>query len=144
MTDAPPWFNNALADGLTMLVALSLPGTPPAETIALTLQAWVGALWTRKKWREEEDLKRLHRGFVELAGTCTRWPSPQQLVDALPPREPPVPQLPAPDLEPEQLAARRAQIDALIAGLSVDVQAELRRIKRARAARLADKLPPKE
>jgi hypothetical protein len=112
VVDAEAWFNDLVADGLTMLVALSLPGTPPAETIALTLNVWVNALWPRAKW-SEEDAPRMHAAFVQLAGTCTRWPAPTQLVDALPPRPKPL-QLAGPQLTPEQRAANKKRIADLI------------------------------
>jgi hypothetical protein len=118
----PSWFNNTLADGLTMLVALALPGTPPAETIALTLNVWVNALWPRQAWTED-DSQRLQAAFVYLAGTCDRWPTPRQLVQALPAR-PEVRQLEGPRLSPEKMAANKqraldllqAAREALLAG----------------------------
>jgi hypothetical protein len=117
----PSWFNNTLADGLTMLVALALPGTPPAETIALTLNVWVNALWSRQAWTED-DTQRLQAAFVYLAGTCDRWPAPRQLRAALPAR-PEVPLLEE-RYSPEKMAANKqraldllqAAREALLAG----------------------------
>ncbi len=123
----PAWFNNALADGLTMLLALALPGTPPAETIKLTLNVWENSLWQRQAW-SADDTPRLQAAFVYLAGTCDRWPAPRQLRAALPAR-PEVPLLKERH-SPEKMAANK--------------QRALDLLQEARAALLAPKQQPKE
>lgn len=114
MVDA--WFNDAVIDGLTMLVPLSLPGTPAAEAVPLTAQAWINTLWDHGRWDQEPDMPRLQAGFVRLARTHDRWPAPRHLLEAMPPRRE-VRALPPPQLSKEQLAANRARIAALIESL---------------------------
>jgi hypothetical protein len=100
---AEPWFRAAIAQGLVRLVALSLPGTPPADTIELTREAWIEALWPLRAWDERLDRERIASAFRALMGTCERWPAPAALMRALPPRHEP-PKLPEP---PPSEAARR-------------------------------------
>ncbi|HHJ12256.1 MAG TPA: hypothetical protein ENK00_03660 [Chromatiales bacterium] len=82
---AETWFRRAIAEGLTRLTALSLPGTPPAETIKLTREAWVEALWEGRAW-VETDAERIAAGFRSLSRRIDRWPAPKALLDHLPPR----------------------------------------------------------
>lgn len=110
-TPPPQWFRRALAEGLTRLVALSLPGTPPAETIKLTREAWVESLWDGRAW-DETDAERIAAAFRAIARRADRWPAPRHLVEHLPAR--PAPRaLPKPKPNAEQREKVRAQIDKL-------------------------------
>lgn len=107
-TEAPAWFHNRVVDGLQMLVALALQGTPPAETVALTAQVWVATLWRARPWLDERDAQRIAAAFADLAARIDRWPAPRQLLDALPAVAPIA--LPAPRLSDAQ---RRANLQRL-------------------------------
>lgn len=111
--DIPAWFQNTLAEGLQSLVALSLPGQPPAETIALTLDVWVHAVWRAPvQWSEQYDRARLRHAFFTISRRTERWPAPRHLIEAMPPR-PEAPALPAPRISDEQRARYRANIAQL-------------------------------
>lgn len=101
------WFRSSIAHGLVRLVALSLPGTPPADTIELTREAWIDALWPTHAWNADLDAPRLAAAFRTLAITCERWPAPVALLRALPvrPQPPALPQ-PAPSEEQRRRSAR--------------------------------------
>ncbi|MFZ5466613.1 MAG: hypothetical protein ACOZAI_05060 [Pseudomonadota bacterium] len=104
---APAWFRQSIGRGLQQLVCLSLPGQPPAETIALTKEAWINTLWTARRWQETE-LERLMEAFRLLARRCDRWPAPRAILDHLPPPRA-VRALPKPRTE----AMRQAGLQAL-------------------------------
>lgn len=103
MDVAPRWFHNQVIDGMQMLVALALPGTPPAETVALTAQAWVGALWAARAWEAERDGWRINSAFQSMAVRVDRWPAPQRLLVELPIAAEPA-ALPAPRPSEDQRA----------------------------------------
>jgi hypothetical protein len=109
MSHPEPWFRASIAQGLVRLVALSLPGTPPAETIELTREAWIEALWPTRAWNERLDAQRLAEAFRALLVSAERWPAPAHLLRALPPRKEP-PRLPPP---PPSAAARKKIIAAI-------------------------------
>ncbi|HXF66225.1 MAG TPA: hypothetical protein VNK67_05935 [Burkholderiales bacterium] len=105
----PAWFRQAIAQGLVRLVALSLPGTPPAETIELTREAWIEALWPTRAWDERLDAQRIAEAFRSLMLSSERWPAPVHLLRTLPPRPEPL-KLPEPPPDEE---SRRRILDAL-------------------------------
>lgn len=106
--EMPSWFRAAVGEGLQGLVVLSLPGTPAAETIALTADVWMQTLWSSPiAWDEQLDRPRLARAFVLLLRHVERWPAPKHVLDHLPPR-PDRLKLAAPPLTPEQLKRNRA------------------------------------
>lgn len=85
--NAPAWFRQAIGRGLQQLVCLSLPNQPPAETIALTKEAWINTLWTSREWIERDEV-RLMDTFRLLARRLDRWPAPRSIIDYLPPPKP--------------------------------------------------------
>lgn len=85
MKELPDSLYNAVIDGLTMLLALRLPGTPAADTAQATAQAWSVALAANKQWDAEADLPRIQMAFAVLAANTDRWPAPRHLLDCLPP-----------------------------------------------------------
>jgi hypothetical protein len=107
------WFRASIAQGLVRLVALSLPGTPPADTIELTREAWIEALWPTRAWDADLDAPRIAAAFRTLMITCERWPAPVALLRALPAR-PHAPALPPPPASAEQ-RRRAGQILAAVA-----------------------------
>ena len=75
---------NEVLNGLLMLLALRLPGTPAADAIAATAAAWEIALTSGKAWRDE-DAPRFQTAFATLAATAEAWPAPAALLKAMPP-----------------------------------------------------------
>lgn len=81
----PDELHNAVLDGLTLLLALRLPGAPAADTALATAEAWGIALATGRRWEVAQDLPRINKAFQTLAATADKWPPPKALIDALPP-----------------------------------------------------------
>ena len=108
MEPAPKWFRVAISEGLIRLVALSLPNTPPAETIELTKEAWIAALYEGRVW-VDTDAGRLTAGFRSLARKVDRWPAPRLLLEHLPAR-PEYAKLSGPSLSPDERQANRERI----------------------------------
>lgn len=103
--EAPSWFNNEIINGIQKLAALSLNGTPPSETIALTAIAWVETLWSANiAWTQELDTQRIEHAFKKLSREAERWPSPKQFLDLLPNRPEPK-KLPSPTVDKDQAKA---------------------------------------
>lgn len=97
---APPWFSNQVVSGLQYLWALGLPGTPAGELAQLTATAWIDTLWHHNvRWQEALDPPRLEAAFKTAARLAERWPTPRQVLQALPDR-PVVQALPAPSSGP--------------------------------------------
>ena len=65
---------NEVLNGLLLLLALRLPGTPAAEAITATAAAWEIALTSGKAWRGE-DAPRFQAAFATLAATADQPPS---------------------------------------------------------------------
>lgn len=116
------WVERELARGLQGLIALRLSGAPGEDAVTLTLDIWLAALAERAaSWTEAADAPRLKAAFRALYAQCTAWPVPRQLLDSLPAPKPAV-ALPAPRLTPEQRAANRARLDALMKDLSAKMR----------------------
>jgi len=109
----PDWFFNAVLDGIQRLYVLSLPRTPSADTIELTQEVWVEALWSAARWDEDADRPRLASAFRALERTATEWPSPRLLLQHLPRRSRQA-ALPAPGLTEEQRRRNQARIRELV------------------------------
>ncbi|MBF0803324.1 MULTISPECIES: hypothetical protein [unclassified Neisseria] len=86
MRELPASLHNAVIDGLTLILALRLPGTPAADTVQATAQAWSVALAAGKAWDAEQDIPRINQAFAVLAAQADRWPAPRDLLGCLPPR----------------------------------------------------------
>lgn len=109
-TEDDRWLKNAVIDGVQLLYSLALPGSPAGEVLPLTAQGWIEVLRRCRTWVPERDAKRLHPGFVALAGAVDRWPAPKQLLDHLPPVQAPLALVEA---APPISAAQRQQLQAL-------------------------------
>lgn len=112
MSNPPVWFRRAIAEGQTRLLALSLPGTPPEETIKLTREMWAEALWEGRAW-VEDDAGRIAAGFRSLARKVDRWPPPKLLLEHLPAR-PERKKLEAPKLSPEERERNRQRVRSML------------------------------
>lgn len=87
MAAAPDWFSDQVIEGVQMLYALSLAGCPPAETVQLTAQVWIQALWGAQRCTDPAlDRERLQAAFLAVARLAERWPAPRAVLDHLPAR----------------------------------------------------------
>lgn len=85
----PDWLAKAVMAGLQRLLALRLRGSPATDMLAGTAKAWLAAIVSRPiAWDEQRDLPRIQRAFIDLSATVDQWPSPKQLMDAMPKSEP--------------------------------------------------------
>lgn len=110
---APAWFSNTVIEGVQLLLLLSLPGTPAAETVSGTALAWVDLLWGNgQHWQEAHDTLRLREAFRHLGAASTRWPAPSELRQHLPAR-PIQPRLPAPRITDEERQTTIARSKAI-------------------------------
>ena len=111
------WLKQAVGKGLSALVVLHLDGGPASETVTQTAAIWYRVLkgWPIV-WDEALDRPRLTTAFLTLAGRSTRWPSPVQLREHLPPRVYPLKELPKPEYPKEQAKANLVRIKAMIRG----------------------------
>ena len=85
MKELPTQLHNAMIDGLTMLLTLRLSGSPAADTVAATAQIWSRVLAHGRAWDEARDVPRFQTAFMVLANEMSRWPSPKDFLDNLPP-----------------------------------------------------------
>lgn len=85
MKELPAQLHNAMIDGLTMLLTLRLSGSPAADTVAATAQTWSRVLAHGRAWDETRDVPRFQTAFMVLANEISRWPSPKDFLDKLPP-----------------------------------------------------------
>lgn len=85
MKELPTQLHNAMIDGLTMLLTLRLSGSPAADTVAATAQTWSRVLAHGRAWDEARDVSRFQTAFMVLANEMSRWPSPKDFLDKLPP-----------------------------------------------------------
>jgi hypothetical protein len=83
---AQDWITRAVSSGLQKLILLNLEHAPALDVLAGgVLPAWVEAITTGKMLDESRDEPRIQAGFRALMAHCTSWPSPRQLMDAMPP-----------------------------------------------------------
>lgn len=88
---AADWFADQVISGVQALIALHLPGGPPADTIGYTGQVWINTLWSASSdWQMERDAQRINEAFTQLSRRCDRWPAPVKLLESLPARAQPV------------------------------------------------------
>lgn len=85
MKELPTQLHNAMIDGLTMLLTLRLSGSPAADTVAATAQTWSCVLAHGRAWDEARDVPRFQTAFMVLANEMSRWPSPKDFLDKIPP-----------------------------------------------------------
>ncbi|QGM80684.1 hypothetical protein [Otariodibacter oris] len=94
------WLKQSLASGVSMLLLLRLKNAPPEDAIQPTLEAWFRVITYKKTWDKELDRARFESAFMYLAQNCDKFPSPKQLLEAMPKRE--FKELPPPEITPEQ------------------------------------------
>jgi hypothetical protein len=113
------WLREEVSKGIAALYLLRLPGAPAGDLLAETVGLWVAVIRNGRAFTAAQDVPRFRRAFLALA-SAERWPTPKQLLDALPP--PPAPKLLSkPKPNPE--VGRRA-IAELAAFLGVPAKTE--------------------
>ena len=81
MMPPPVWFWLRVDEGLTLLRALRLPGTPRLKAAEFELFDWVQTLWPlREGWEQERDGARLAQAFGVAAVRGQNWPTPVQVL----------------------------------------------------------------
>lgn len=110
------WIKREISEGLKRLMCLGLERTPAAEVITLTAAVWLESLTERRVWDADLDAPRFRAAFRVLCSTRRAWPVPQDLIDAMPPRDQlaltkqPIP------ADPERAAAAIAEVTAMLRG----------------------------
>lgn len=107
--------NNLILDRIQRLICLGLEGQPAAELIAGTAQ-----IWQEKLGRYDE--RRLIVAFDSVEGTARRWPTPADVIAALPvyahtytETAAPQPGVPQIATDPEAAQRSKERIDGVIA-----------------------------
>lgn len=104
------WLRTEIAEGLMALVALSRPGTPGADTIALTAGVWETAMRSAGVTVAQIDAGRVRAGFKPLLKKrLDEWPEPYAVIAELP-RRPPQQKIESPQLTDEQRAQGAAML----------------------------------
>jgi hypothetical protein len=88
MKQADDWLVAECAHGIGVLLALGLPYRPELEAARAAAAAWAYAIANNTALKLEDAL-RVRAAFAQLAGTSKQWPTPADLIRALPRREPP-------------------------------------------------------
>ena len=105
------WLKSVLAQGVAMLLLLRLKNSPTEDVIQPTLEAWYRVITYKKSWDMELDKVRFETAFMTLGQTCDWFPTPKQLLEALPQRE--YPELPPPTPKSvEEMAQEKAQVES--------------------------------
>ncbi|OOF70201.1 hypothetical protein [Rodentibacter caecimuris] len=90
------------------MLLLRFKNSPADDVIKPTLEAWYRVITHKKVWDMALDKTRFETAFMTLGQPCW-FPTPKQLLEALPSRE--YPELPPPlPKTAEELAAEQAQI----------------------------------
>lgn len=85
------WMRNEVIEGLQKLLSIRLKNAPPADVIKGTVEVWAECLQSRPiAWDEKLDVKRIKRAFTELCATCDTFPTPNDFLRVLAPREKPL------------------------------------------------------
>lgn len=80
------WITRTISSGLQKLILLSLDHAPALDVLAAgTLPAWVEAVTYGRGFNQQRDEPRIQEGFRRLMATATVWPTPRQLLEAMPP-----------------------------------------------------------
>lgn len=110
------WLREELRDGLAALFILRLPGSPAGDTMPFVVDTWFASLTRFRVFDAELDRQRFRDGFLKLATGVRQWPSPRDLLDALPGRAEQL-RLPRPRSNPA-VAARALEGIAEILGVT--------------------------
>jgi hypothetical protein len=115
------WLLDEILNGLQKLFCLSLDRTPAAEMLPGTASAWLEAITDGLVYDRGRDANRLRRGFVILAKTVRRWPSPVEYLEAVPKYEAPAIGYETKPVSEEQAAANIARLKSMLTGVTEPV-----------------------
>ena len=105
------WLKPVLAKGVAMLLLLRLKNSPTEDVIQPTLEVWYRVITHKKEWDMTLDKPRFEAAFMQLGQTCDWFPTPKQLLEALPGRE--YPELPSPPPKSvEEMAQEKAKMES--------------------------------
>ena len=78
-----------LVTGIQKLVALSLDGRPPADTIQATVLTWESVIFSTMKtaWDSKLDAGRIEKAFDKILPKVKRFPAPEEIIALMPIRE---------------------------------------------------------
>lgn len=119
VNELPDSVNDAIAFGLQRLFALRLENAPAMENMREVVPMWLEALAHDHHW-DDGDAERFRVAFLNLSQSCQRWPSPTQVLRAMPPRAP-LPALEAPKMTDEDRTAFDEMLSAILAGMHINV-----------------------
>lgn len=109
--NAPVWLENSVIEGLQRLLILRLRNAPANDTVDALLNVWLEVMMSAQAWDERRDVPRLRTAFMSVASTTDAWPSPAQIIKAMPKPEPqPYLPPPPPTTDPEHVAKCQAKI----------------------------------
>lgn len=83
------WLKKTLADGFSMLILLKLKNAPREEEIQPTLEAWYRTITYKRAYEQELDQQRFVSAFMTLAQGSEWFPTPRELLAAMPARKMP-------------------------------------------------------
>ncbi len=109
---AEQWLKNTIGKGIAMLLLLRMKNSPPDDAIKPTLQVWLQVITYKKEWIQELDQWRIEEAFMHIAKTCDWFPTPKQLLEAMPPRQ--IKVLPPTTLTEEQWQKNQQRIQQLL------------------------------
>ena len=109
--NAPVWLENSVIEGLQRLLILRLRNAPANDTVDALLNVWLEVMMSAQAWDERRDVPRLRTAFMSVASTTDTWPSPAQIIKAMPKPEPqPYLPPPPPTTDPVHVAKCQAKI----------------------------------
>ena len=109
--NAPVWLENSVIEGLQRLLILRLRNAPANDTVDALLNVWLEVMMSAQAWDERRDVPRLRTAFMTVTSTADTWPSPAQIIKAMP-KPAPQPYLPPPlpQVDPAHVAKCQAKI----------------------------------
>jgi len=109
----PAWLEDCVISGLQRLLILRLRNSPANDTINAVADVWLEVFMNTRCWERGRDTPRLRAAFGKVIAEIDTWPSPAQVLKALPPLSP-QPMLPEPDpvVDTEHVKRCKARIAA--------------------------------
>ena len=106
--NVPAWLEDCVISGLQRLLILRLRNSPANDTINAVADVWLEVFMSARCWERDRDTPRLRTAFGKVTAEVDAWPSPAQVLKALPPLKP-QPMLPEPDPVIDAEHIRRCQ-----------------------------------
>lgn len=111
--NVPAWLEDCVISGLQRLLILRLRNSPANDTINAVADVWLEVFMSARCWERERDTPRLSEAFSRINAEVDAWPSPAQVLKALPPLKPqPMLPEPRPNIDPEHVRRCKARIAA--------------------------------